>query len=105
MLIQGARPIEIVNLTKDDIFLDEDIPYIHINPSLGYSLKTEESKRRIPLVGLTLEAFKKCPEEFNNYHVKSDKLTSSINRWLSDNDLRSSSKHSLFHCAKAFKTV
>ncbi|MDH7911355.1 tyrosine-type recombinase/integrase [Winogradskyella sp. SYSU M77433] len=99
----GARPIEIVNLTEDDIFLDEEIPYIHIRPRLGYSLKTKESERKLPLVGLALKAFKEHPQGFCKYLSKSDKLTSTINKWLSKNNLRPTLKHSLYSLRHSFQ--
>lgn len=99
----GARPIEIVNLVKEDVVLDAPVPYIHIRPRQGYSLKTRESERRMPLVGLALEAFKVYPNGFSKYHGKSDKLTSTINKWLSKNNLRPTIKHSLYSLRHSFQ--
>lgn len=99
----GARPIEIVNLVKEDIILEEPIPYIHIRPRQGYSLKTRESERKMPLVGLALKAFKAYPNGFSKYYGKSDKLTSTINKWLSKNNLRPTQKHSLYSLRHSFQ--
>lgn len=99
----GARPIEIVNLIMEDIILDEPIPYIHIRPRQGYSLKTRESERKIPLIGLGLQTFNAYPTGFSKYHGKSDKLTSTINKWLSKNNLRPTQKHSLYSLRHSFQ--
>ena len=64
----GARPIELVNLIADDIKLNHEVPHIHIKPRKGYSLKTTESERKIPLVGKALEAFLAYPYGFDREH-------------------------------------
>ena len=58
MLETGARPSEIINLSKVRIVLDAEIPYIRIQAE-GRLLKTDHSERDIPLVGLALEAIKR----------------------------------------------
>ena len=51
----GARPSEVRDLAVRDIELDGNIPMLNIHPAL-HDLKTESSERRIPLVGVSLEA-------------------------------------------------
>jgi integrase len=51
----GARISEIAGLRRKD-FVEGDIPYITIKPYVNRSLKTKESKRSVPLVGLALIA-------------------------------------------------
>ena len=58
MLETGARPSEIINLSKVRIVLDAEIPCIRIQAE-GRLLKTDHSERDIPLVGLALEAIKR----------------------------------------------
>ncbi|MDN5201494.1 tyrosine-type recombinase/integrase [Fulvivirgaceae bacterium BMA10] len=99
----GARPIELVNLIAEDIHLDAPVPYIHIRPRKGYSLKTKESKRKLPLVGTALEAFKTYPNGFTTYQGKSDQATSTINEYLTKNNLRPTLKHSLYSCRHSFQ--
>lgn len=83
----GARPSEIVGLTKENIRLDDAIPHIDIKEADGGSLKTEYSPRKIPLVGYALDAFQHLPEGFTHYRNKSDILTTAINKFLRANDL------------------
>lgn len=54
----GCRINEIAGLRKQDIQLDNDIPYILITPNKARTIKTKGSQRLIPLVGLALEAVK-----------------------------------------------
>lgn len=53
--LTGARISEVAGLRKKD-FIEGDIPYITIKPYVNRSLKTKESKRSVPLVGLALTA-------------------------------------------------
>ena len=52
----GCRIAEVVGLLLDDVHLDEDIPYIKIQPHPHRSLKTKTSLRTIPLTGISLIA-------------------------------------------------
>jgi hypothetical protein len=58
----GLRPSEVVNLQEDAIILDTSIPYVRILPD-GRRLKTEDSRREIPLVGTALVAMR-CQSAF-----------------------------------------
>ncbi len=50
----GMRLSEAARLSKDDIHLDDDVPYIDIQPHAWRRLKTAGSKRKVPFVGLSL---------------------------------------------------
>lgn len=60
MLMQvntGATVSELAGLGRDDVFLDDNIPYIRIQPREWRQLKNNNSRPRdIPLVGVSLEA-------------------------------------------------
>ena len=60
MINTGYRPSEAQSLWRDQIKLDCNYPHISIEPN-GRTLKTQSSRRIIPLVGVSLEAFKACP--------------------------------------------
>lgn len=66
----GARMSEIVNLMPADIKLDEPVPYISIKPRERRQLKTPDSERDIPLVGVALEAMQTLPSGFPKYREK-----------------------------------
>jgi len=98
MIETGLRPSEIVNLQPNAIHVDAPIPYVHIQPD-GRRLKTEDSAREIPLVGVALEAMKRRPEGFPRYRDKSSHLSSTLNKYLSENGLRQGA-HGLFAAAQ-----
>jgi integrase len=52
----GARLGELVGLRRDDVLLDGPIPFVQIreHPALGRTLKTPNSRRKVPLVGMAL---------------------------------------------------
>lgn len=64
----GAHAKEIVMLDKSDIHLDADIPHISIRPNEHRSmLKTDNRIRKVPVVGIALEALRRFPEGFPTY--------------------------------------
>lgn len=99
----GARPIELVNLIGADINLECEIPHIHIRPRPGYSLKTNESQRKIPLVGQALRSFQLYPKGFDQYRGNSDRISRELNGFLSQNNLRPTQKHSLYSFRHSFQ--
>lgn len=98
----GARESELCGLKPGDIFLDEEIPYIWIRAHENQSLKTATSERKIPLVGAALYAFKKVPMGFN-YYKSADVASNSINKYLRENSLKPTPKHSLYSLRHTFK--
>lgn len=80
----GARPSEIANLTEANIRLDTNIPHICIEPD-GRVLKTEQSRRKVPLVGAALAALRAMPKGFPRYRDNEDSLSAALNSFLDDN--------------------
>ena len=52
----GMRLSEAAGLSKGDIYLDEEVPYVGIKCHPWRRLKTAGSQRKIPLVGMSLRA-------------------------------------------------
>ncbi|NRA86256.1 MAG: hypothetical protein HRU28_02455 [Rhizobiales bacterium] len=98
----GARPNEIARLKKEHIFLDTAIPYISIEPSKDKRLKTKQSKRTIPLVGIALEVFKTCPNGFPKYFHKEGTLCQTINKFLKINGFKSTPLHAFTSLRHSF---
>jgi integrase len=98
----GMRPSEVVNLQEDAIRLDAKIPYVKIQPD-GRKLKTEESEREIPLVGVALAAMKLRPQGFPRYRDKSASLSATVNKFLRVNGLRPTKDHSVYSLRHSFK--
>ncbi|MEM8988331.1 MAG: DUF6538 domain-containing protein [Pseudomonadota bacterium] len=101
MLVEtGCRPGEIVNLQPEHIRLDADIPHIRVRPveegSNAREIKNENSIREIPLVGVSLEAAKRAPEGFPNYHDKSSAFSAAANKALRTRGLLPTKKHVIY---------
>ncbi len=98
----GLRASELVNLQPNAIHLDHPIPYVEILPD-GRVLKTEESKRQIPLVGCALAVMKLRPHGFPRYRDKSSSLSATLNKFLIENDLRPTKMHTVYSLRHSFK--
>jgi integrase len=98
----GLRPSEVVNLQEPAIRLDAKIPYVRILPD-GRRLKTDESEREIPLVGVALAAMKLRPQGFQRYRDKSSGLSGTLNKYLWENGLRPSKDHTVYSLRHSFK--
>jgi integrase len=98
----GMRPSEVVNLQPNAICLDAKIPYVKIQPD-GRKLKTEDSEREIPLVGVALAAMIHRPSGFPRYRDKSSSLSATVNKFLRVNGLRPTKDHSVYSLRHSFK--
>lgn len=54
----GSRIGEVSGLGIDDVFLDAEIPHVYFRDRPWRTLKTRESERRVPVVGVALDALK-----------------------------------------------
>jgi len=98
----GMRLSEVANLQEDAIHLDAKIPYVKVQPD-GRKLKTEDSEREIPLVGVALAAMKLRPKGFPRYRDKSASLSATVNKFLSLNGFRPTKDHSVYSLRHSFK--
>jgi integrase len=98
----GLRPSEVVNLTESAIYLDAPVPHVKILPE-GRRLKTEDSLREIPLVGVALAAMRLHPKGFPRYRDKSSSLSSTLNKYLTENGLRPTEDHTVYSLRHSFK--
>ena len=80
MINTGCRPSELTGLEADDIVLGAPIPYIDLNER-SRSLKNRASARRIPLVGVSLDALRRNPRGFPTYRGR-DRWSDDVNRYL-----------------------
>ena len=88
----GMRLSEAAGLSKDDVHLDEEVPYVDIKPHPWRRLKTAGSYRKIPLVGMSLWAAKQAyaasisPFLFPRYcdakECHSNSASAALNKWL-----------------------
>jgi integrase len=98
----GARPSEIINLNKHQIVLDVAIPHIRIQAE-GRLLKTDQSEREIPLVGLALDAMRRHPDGFPRYFDKGSNLSATLMKHFKKHKLLPSEKHTIYSFRHSFK--
>jgi len=99
----GARESEIIGLNaNEDILLNTDIPYIWIRPKEKLEIKTSYSDRKIPLVGSALYAFQQMPQGITRY-TNPDAVSSLINKYLKEHDLKPTDRHTLYSLRHTFK--
>lgn len=101
MINTGARPSEIANLTAKHIVLDSDIPHISIEAD-DRELKSRNARRKIPLVGCSLEAMRANPEGFPRYRDTSN-LSATVNKFLWENGLKETDKHVLYSLRHSYE--
>ncbi len=102
MVETGLRPSEVVNLSAKTIHLNHRIPHVVIEAE-GRMLKTEESRRRIPLIGCALAAMKLQPRGFERYRDKASSLSAIVNKYLGNHGLRPSERHSLYSLRHSYE--
>ena len=102
MINTGYRPSEGAVLSKNTIQLDCDVPHISIEPE-GRQLKTRHARRKIPLVGVSLEAFRESPEGFPRYRNGSATLSATVNKYLRSRGLLETPEHSFYSIRHSFE--
>lgn len=102
MVNTGYRPGEAAGLLPHHIRLDVDVPHISIEPE-GRQLKNKVSERVIPLVGVSLDAFKECPKGFPRYQESSATLSATVNKFLREKGLLETPDHSLYSLRHSFE--
>jgi integrase len=109
----GARLGELVGLPKCDVFLDTLFPYIVIqaHPSLGRTIKTPASRRRVPLEGMALWGARLAmglsgdsdwlfPRYAAAHNIKSDSASATLNKWIKSVIGGTKGTHSFRHAMK-----
>ncbi len=99
----GAGISEQVGLLPENIILAHEIPHIVIAPRKGHRLKTKYRKRIIPLVGFALDAFRACPNGFTEYAGRPDALSNTLSKYLNENNILPSEKHSVYSLRHSFQ--
>ena len=99
----GCRPSELANLLPENIKLDADIPYIEIKPRVDMEVKSRSSIRNIPLVGVSLEAFKASPNGFPHYLDNGPLLSSSLMKAFRTRKLFPTKEHRIYSFRHSFE--
>jgi len=88
----GMRLSEAAGLSKGDVYLDEEVPYVDIKPHSWRRLKTAGSQRKVPLVGISLWAARQAyaasnspflfPRYCDEKECHSNSASAALNKWL-----------------------
>lgn len=98
----GCRPSEVANLPSAKIDLSHEVPHITVEPREDRAIKTEDSARVIPLVGVSLAAMRAAPQGFPRYHDKEDTLSATLMKHFRRRDLFPTSNHRIYSIRHAF---
>ena len=103
----GMRLAEAAGLALNDIVLDSEIPYINLKPNESRRLKTKQSSRKIPLIGLSLWAAQQVKSEFNGTYAfprytkggrcNANSASAALNKWVKQITTQPVSLHSFRH--------
>jgi integrase len=103
MVNTGYRPSEGAGLLPDEIRLEGKVPHIIIQPNGNRALKNSHSERYIPLTGVSLDAFREAKLGFPRYAKNSASLSATVNKFLDENRLLQTKKHSLYSLRHSFE--
>ncbi|MES2671646.1 MAG: integrase [Pseudomonadota bacterium] len=98
----GMRIAEAVNFSRATIRTDVDVAHVQVRPD-GRRMKTGQSERDVPLVGVSLVAAKNNPEGFPRYHDDEDGLSATVNKYMLANGMRPDPKTSLYSLRHTFR--
>jgi integrase len=101
MVNTGYRPSEGAGLGPAQIRLDGAVPHISIEPN-GRQLKSAYARRIIPLAGVSLAAFRQCPDGFPRY-ADNPGLSATVNKYLRERGLLETEGHSMYSLRHAFE--
>lgn len=99
----GCRPSEICNLAPEQIHLKADVPHLSIVFREDRGLKTENSVRDIPLVGVALEVMKLAPAGFHQYRDKETNFSNAVMKFLRSNKLLPSVNHRVYSLRHSYE--
>lgn len=103
----GARPSELANLAPGAIRLSHKVPHLSIEPREDpddpREIKTESSRRLVPLVGLALEVFKRHKAGFPRYRNRENDLSATVNKYFRANSLFPTAGHTLYSFRHSFE--
>lgn len=99
----GARMSEICNLMPEDIKLHSSVSHISIKPRQKRELKTPDSERDIPLVGVSLVAMQASPEGFIKYRDKGELVSANLMKAFRNRNLLPTQNHVIYSLRHAFE--
>lgn len=105
MVNTGLRPSEIIGAAEACWRLDDDLPHLQVRPAEGRSLKTTQSKRDMPLVGVSLEAARLLRDlgGVQRYVDTSNTWSGGVNKFLTENGLRETPQTTAYSLRHSFE--
>jgi integrase len=107
MIETGARPSEIANLEPTAIRLSHKVPHLSIEPREDpddpREIKTESSRRLVPLVGVALKVAERHPNGFPRYRNRENDLSAALNKYLRSNSLFPTKGHKVYSFRHSFE--
>ena len=103
MINTGYRPSEAACAAPDQFCLEAEIPHMIIKPREGRAIKNKNSRRVIPLVGVSLEAIKAFPDGFPTYRDSDATLSATVNKYLRAHQLMESDQHVMYSLRHSFE--
>lgn len=98
----GLRLSKAVNLTAETIDLTAEVPHVRVRPD-GRRMKTEQSERDMPLVGVALLAMQAQPDGFPRYRDKAAGLSATVNKFLAEQKLLPKAGQTLYSLRHTFE--
>lgn len=99
----GMGAEEICSLRPEDIHAFDELPYVHVASRMGAEQKTAFRDRVIPLVGVSLLAAQASPNGVERYAGRNASLSTAVNKFMRENDLLPSDRHSLYSLRHSFQ--
>ncbi|TPN44910.1 DUF6538 domain-containing protein [Mesorhizobium sp. B1-1-7] len=103
----GARPSEICNLEPLAIRLSNKVPHLSIepreDPDNPREIKTDSSRRLVPLVGVALAAAQRHKAGFPLYRNRENDLSATLNKFLRANALLPTRAHTVYSFRHSFE--
>ena len=103
MIETGCRPSELANLLPENIALQDNVPHIQIRPRKDRKLKTASSARDIPLIGVSLEAFRTAPNGFRHFRDRGNLLSASLMKAFRSRNLFETEEHRIYSFRHSFE--
>jgi integrase len=105
MVNTGARPSEVIDALAEDFAISDPVPHFQVRAREDRTLKTDHSRRDIPLLGVSLDAARRLAEAGGpvHYRGRNDVWSATVNKFLTTNGLRETPRHTAYSLRHSFE--